>query len=467
MSKADAQLLCQDMTTQAALLAAGELSSVELLHQQLAAIHASQPVINSYLHVDVEGALAAAAQSDARRRRGHAGALEGLPVAIKDNIDVACMVTTAGMQTRRNSAAAAEDNPAVAALRAAGAVIVGKLNMHEAAMGADNDNPFYGACHNPHRPGYTPGGSSGGSGAAVAAGLCSAALGTDTMGSVRIPASYCGVVGLKPSWGAISTRGTVALCRRLDHIGPLTRSARDLGMLLQVMAGFDADCAQSRALHFPPASNAPLRIGVIDFADAVDIAPDVQLAFEEGLRVLAGLGHHLQPLPSPAFASARARRAGLLMSEAELLVEHADAWAGDRNSFSPLLVKLMSWAEGRSAAELAAASQLADRGQVQLQQWLAQCEVLAMPTAPQRAFAFGTPAPASQADLTAYANLAGNPALSVPLPVAAAAGELPVGMQLVGKIGDELTLIALADAFQQAIAWQPVRPDACAAWWPE
>src|SRR5690606_6779145 len=187
VSKADAQLLSQDMTAQAALLAAGELSSVELLRQQLAAIDASQSVINSYIHVDAEGALAAAAESDARRRSGRARPLEGLPVAVKDNIDVAGMVTTAGMETRRHDAAATFDNPAVAALRAAGAVIVGKLNMHEAAMGADNDNPFYGACHNPHRPGYTPGGSSGGSGAAVAAGLCSAALGTDTMGSVRIP----------------------------------------------------------------------------------------------------------------------------------------------------------------------------------------------------------------------------------------------------------------------------------------
>ena len=465
MSKADAQLLSSDLTAQAALLVSGALSSRELVQQQLVAIAASQPVINSYLQVDAEATLAAAAESDRRRGAGMAGPLEGLPVAVKDNIDVAGMITTAGMETRRHDAQAAADNPAVAALRAAGAVIVGKLNMHEAAMGADNDNPFYGACHNPHRPGYTPGGSSGGSGAAVAAGLCSAALGTDTMGSVRIPASYCGVVGLKPSWGALSTRGTVALCRRLDHIGPLTRSARDLGVLLQVMAGFDADCAQSRAIHFAPVQAGPLRIGVVDFGTAAEVAADVQSAFEQGLRVLSGLGHRLQPLPAPQFSSGQARRAGLLMCEAEMLVEHAEAWAGDRGKFSPLLVKLMSWAEGRSAADLAAASQLADRAQVQLQQWLAQCDVLVMPTAPQRAFAFGTPVPASQADLTAYANMAGNPALSVPLPVAA--GELPAGMQLVGAIGTEKTLIALAEAFQQATAWQPALPQACNAWWPQ
>ena len=120
--------------------------------------------------------------------------------------------------------------------------------------------------------------------------------------------------------------------------------------------------------------------------------------------------------------------------------------------------------DGQAAPDAHLASQLADRAQVQLQQWLAQCDVLVMPTAPQRAFAFGTPVPASQADLTAYANMAGNPALSLPLPVAA--GELPAGMQLVGAIGTEKTLIALAEAFQQAVAWQPALPEACAAWWP-
>jgi len=464
MSHADAQLLGSDLTSQSAALASGRVDSVGLVGQVLAAAQASQPAVNAYITLDAEGALAAAAQSDARRRSGQARPLEGLPVAVKDNIDVAGLATTAGMGTRRHAAPSRDDSPAVAALRAAGAVIVGKLNMHEAAMGADNDNPFHGACHNPHRPGFTPGGSSGGSGAAVAAGLCAAALGTDTMGSVRIPASYCGVVGLKPSWGAISTRGTVALCRRLDHIGPLARSARDLRVLLDTLAGFDPDCAQSRDIAFRPVPERALRIGVVDFGSAAEIDADVQAAFEDGVRVLASLGHRPVALPGPSFASGQARRAGLLMCEAELLVEHADAWAGDRTRFSPLLARLMAWAEGKSAAELAAASQQVDRAQVQLQQWLAQCDVLAMPTAPQRAFAFGTPVPANQADLTAYANMAGNPALSVPLPVAA--GELPVGMQLVGKVGDEYTLISLAEIFQQAIAWQPALPAACAQWWP-
>ena len=274
--------------------------------------------------------------------------------------------------------------------------------------------------------------------AAVAAGIVPAALGTDTMGSVRIPASYCGVAGLKPTWGVVSTRGTVPLCRRLDHIGPLARSARDLGVLLQAMVGFDPSCAQSRAVGLAPPADGTLRIGVVDFGTAAGIDGDVQRAFDAGVQAMVDMGHRRVDLPPPSFPSGRARRAGLLLCEAELLVEHAEAWQACRERFSPLLAKLMGWAEARSAADLVAASLLADRAQVQLQQWLAACDVVLMPTTPQPAFRFGSPVPANQADLTAYANMAGNPALSLPLPVAA--GELPVGLQLVGVLAAILLL---------------------------
>ena len=465
MSRADPLLLGEDMTAQLARLDVGGLSCVELLEQQLTAIAASQPTLNAYLAVDESGAQAAAAESDARRKAGNARPLEGVPIAIKDNLDVAGRVTTAGMATRRDSAAADVDSAAVAHLREAGAVILGKLNMHEAAMGADNNNPHFGACHNPHRPGFTPGGSSGGSGAAVAAGLCSAALGTDSMGSVRIPASYCGVVGLKPSWGAISARGSVVLSRRLDHVGPLARSARDLRRLLPVLAGFDPASAQSRAITMAPASTGNLRLGVVDFGNAVEYSDDVGAEFARSLEVLRNLGHRQIDLSAPAFPPSHSRRAGLLLCEAELLVEHRYDWQHRREHFSPLMAKLMSYAEDRSAADLIDASRLLDQAQVQLQQWLASCDVLVMPTTPQRAFAFVDAVPVNQSDLTGYANFAGNPALSVPMPVAD--GALPLGLQLVGRVGDELRLIALAEAFQHATHWSPLVPAACHAWWPQ
>lgn len=465
MSRADPSLLGEDMTAQLARLDLGRLNCVELLEQQLAAIAGSQPTLNAYLAIDESAARAAAANSDARRKAGRTRPLEGVPIAVKDNLDVAGFVTTAGMATRRDSAAVSVDSAAVARLRDAGAVIVGKLNMHEAALGADNNNPHFGACHNPHRPGFTPGGSSGGSGAAVAAGLCSAALGTDSMGSVRIPASYCGVVGFKPSWGAISTRGSVAVSHRLDHVGPLARSARDLRRLLPVLAGFDPVSAQSRAITMVPASTAPLRLGVVDFGEMIDCADDISAEFECALDILKQLGHRQVDLPGPAFAPAIARRAGLLLCEAELLVEHRHDWQTRRDYFSPTLARLMSYAEGKSAIDLVDASRLLDQAQVQLQQWLASCDVLVTPTTPQRAFSFGNAVPTNQADLTGYANFAGNPALSVPMPVAH--GELPLGLQLIGRVGDELRLIALAEAFQRATRWSPQVPVACRSWWPQ
>ncbi len=464
MAHTDSEVLLGDLCSQLAALERGELRSVDLVERQLAAIQASQPGINAFLALDAQGARAAAQASDARREQGCAGLLDGVVIAVKDNIDVAGMVTSAGMATRSQHAPANVDNPAVARLRAAGAVLVGKLNMHEAALGADNNNPHYGACHNPHRPGFTPGGSSGGSGAAVAAGLCAAALGSDSMGSVRIPASYCGVFGLKPSWGAISARGTVPVSRRLDHIGPLARSARDLGLLLQVMADFDPECAQSRAVEFAAPWQGPLRIGVIDFGDTVQIEPAVQAAFRQGLAALTELGHEEVSLPAPSLSPSRARRAGLLVCEAEMLVEHEHAWRESRELFSPGLARMLGWAETRPLTDLVAAELLLDQAQVQVQQWLAQCDVLALPTTPQQAFAFGSPVPASQADLTANANIAGCPALSLPLPVAA--DELPIGMQLVGRIGDDLRLVVLAEALQAALAIQPQLPPACLSWWP-
>jgi aspartyl-tRNA(Asn)/glutamyl-tRNA(Gln) amidotransferase subunit A len=437
------ELLALDATAQREALAAGRVTAVALAEAYLEAIEAAR-AINAYLAVDPEWTLAAARAADARLIAGTAGPLEGLPIAVKDNLDAEGWRTTAGMATRRDRLHAAHDAHAVARLREAGAVILGKLNLHEGALGADNDNPHFGACHNPHRHGYTPGGSSGGSGAAVAANLCAAALGTDSMGSVRIPASYCGVFGLKPSFGLVSPRGGVVVSRRLDHVGPLARSARDLGLLVEAIAGFDPECAESRRVPLDPPRRGPLAIGVPDLS-AIDVDADVRAAFEAGLERLCALGHRIHPLPGPAIEPGRLRRAGLLVCEAEMLVEHAADWAARRGDFSPALAAMLAWAESKSARDFAAADRLLDAGAVTMQRWLAACDVLAWPTTPQRAFAFGTAVPASQADLTCLANMAGVPALSLPLPVAA--GELPIGLQLIGPVGSERTLIALAEAF--------------------
>ena len=434
-------LLTADASAQREALSRGETTALALATGYLKAIERSQASINAFIAIERQRTLAEARASDAHRAAHGARALEGLAIAVKDNLDAAGWRTTAGMATRRDAPACATDSAAVARLRDAGAVILGKLNLHEAALGADNDNPHFGACHHPRRHGFTPGGSSGGSGAAVAAALCSAALGTDSMGSVRIPASYCGVFGLKPTWGAISPRGSVVVSRRLDHVGVLARSARDLGLLLPVLAGFDPDCAESRAIAFAPPSAGPLRIGV-PALDGVEVQPAVREAFARGLDALRARGHAVVDLPPSRIEPGKARRAGLLVCEAEMLVEHAADWAARRERFSPTLAKLLGWAAGKSAADFAAADRVMDEAAVQLQQWLDACDLLAWPTTPQVAFAFGGPVPANQADLTCFANMAGVPALSLPLPVGA--DDWPVGLQLIGRAGDDLRLVALA-----------------------
>jgi aspartyl-tRNA(Asn)/glutamyl-tRNA(Gln) amidotransferase subunit A len=426
-----ASLPAADASAQREAVARGDTTAVALATTYLDAIGTAQASINAFIALDRERTLAEARASDAHRAAHGARPLEGLAIAVKDNLDAAGWRTTAGMGTRRDAPVAQRDSAAVARLRTAGAV----------TLGADNDNPHFGACHHPRRHGVTPGGSSGGSGAAVAGALCSVALGTDSMGSVRIPASYCGVFGLKPTWGAISPRGSVVVSRRLDHVGVLARSARDLGLLLPALAGFDAACAESRAVVFAPPSTGPLRIGV-PALDGIELQPAVRDAFARGLDALRARGHGIVDLPASRIEPGRARRAGLLVCEAEMLVEHAADWATHRERFSPTLAKMLAWAAGKSAADFAAADRVMDEAAVQLQQWLDACDVLAWPTTPQVAFAFGTPAPANQADLTCFGNMAGVPALSLPLPVGA--DDWPVGMQLIGRAGDDLRLVALA-----------------------
>ncbi|HEY1127777.1 MAG TPA: amidase [Roseateles sp.] len=431
-------LILGDLTAQSRALAAGRTSSVELTRAQLDVI-ASRPDLNAFLHVDAEGALLAAAASDARRAAGQAlGALDGLTLAVKDNIDVAAMPTTAGMATRRGRVAA-QDAFAVARLREAGMVLLGKLNMHEAALGATNDNPHYGRCENPHRAGYTPGGSSGGSACAVAAGLCALALGSDTMGSVRIPAAYCGVVGLKASYGRISTGGSVACSYSLDHIGPLVRSHRDLALVMPVLGVFDAACADARDVADRPSPPKPRWIAASDI-EALGTSPAVVAAYRKALQALRARGDEVREISLVGYDFGRARRAGLLVVEADLLVEHAQDWRAQPEQFSTELTRFLRYGEKQSAAAYAGAMRTVAAAHVEVARWFEHGDVMLLPTAPQQAFAFGEPVPANQADLTSIANMAGVPALSVPLPVAE--GELPVGLQLLAPLGGESTLIA-------------------------
>src|SRR3984957_7391109 len=234
----------------APLLRAGKLSPVELTHACLTRIEALNPTLNAFITVTADSALLQAQQAEAELHQGHwRGPLHGIPIALKDLIDTAGVRTSAASALFKDRVPQ-QDAAVVGRLKAAGAVLLGKLNMQEFAYGGTAVPSYYGRVCNPWDPARVTGGSSGGSAAAVAAGLCYAALGSDTGGSVREPASFCGIVGLKPTYGRVSARGVIPLSSSLDHIGPLTRGVADAAIMLQTIAGYDPNdlTSQDRAV---------------------------------------------------------------------------------------------------------------------------------------------------------------------------------------------------------------------------
>jgi aspartyl-tRNA(Asn)/glutamyl-tRNA(Gln) amidotransferase subunit A len=379
-------------------------------------------------------------------------------VALKDNFDVAGWPTRAGLAGR--SKPVNEDAHVVARLRASGAVIIGKTNMDEGALGAVTDNPHYGATHNPHRHGYTAGGSSGGAAAAVAAGLAVAAVGSDSLGSIRIPASYCGVYALKPTHGEISARGMVPAARRLDTVGLLARSADDLTVLLQVLAGYDADDPRSRrrrvALSPPDWEPGRLRAGFLPNLGALGVLPEVIAVFE---AALANWPRELGERRTVDFSDwdfARTRRAGFLLMEAEMLGTFATELADTDQRVSEHFRRLLGYAAGKSAADYACADRVLDAATLKMRRLFAQIDVLVLPTTPQGAFPLDGPVPATQADLTSFASLAGCPAVSIPMGYLP--DGMPVGLQLVGARGSDLRLLELASVLAATLDVEPAFP---------
>mgnify|MGYP001025608975 FL=1 len=439
-------------------MAAGRTHPQALAEAYVEAIERINPQLNAYVGLSPGLLQEQARTAEHRRRDGVIGRLDGIPVAIKDNLDIAGWLTRAGLPGREQPAV--DDAHVVARLRASGAVLVGKTNMDEGALGAVTDNPHFGPTHNPWKPGYTAGGSSGGSAAAIAAGLAAAAVGSDSLGSIRIPASYCGVYALKPTHGEISARGLVPAARRLDAVGLIARSVADLTVLLQVLAGYDADDARSRRrrVAFAPPDWEPgkLRTGLLGDLAALGVEPEVAALFESAVAQLA---HALGEQRRVDFADwdfARTRRAGLLLMEAEMLGTFADDLADEARPVSPRFRELLGYAGRKSAADYAKADRVLDAATLKMRRLFSQIDVLVLPTTPQGAFPLGGPVPDNQADLTSFASLAGCPAVSIPM--GTLSNGLPVGLQLVGARGSDLRLLELAAVCAATLDADPVYP---------
>ncbi len=441
-------------------LASGRIDARELADVFLAAIEDENPRLNACLGIVPERVRAEAARAVLRRREGRGiGRLDGVPVLVKDNLDVAGLPTTVGLPARCEHIVTT-DAACVAKLRAAGAVILGKTLLDEGALGAVTANPHFGATHNPLRHGYTAGGSSGGAAAAVAAGLCSVAIGSDGLGSIRIPASYCGVFALKPTHGEISTRGLVPSARRLDTVGLLARGVNDLTVLLQVLAGYDPEDPRSRrrrvALDLPDWEPGRLRTGVLADLHLLGCRPDVVAVFEQALATLdCELGTR-QPADLAGYPFAKARRAGLLLMEAEMLHTFAADLANTERPVSPAFRAWLDYARGRGAADYVAADRLLDLSVLTARRLFAEVDVLVTPTTPQAAFPLAAPVPDDQALFTAFASLAGCPAVSIPM--GSVADGLPVGLQFIGPPGSDLRLLELAEVCAAALDAAPDYP---------
>lgn len=446
-----------DIAGAAAALASGEITASALTEAFLDRIDRLEDGLNCFVRITADAAEAAAAESDRRRRDGRAlSPLDGISLAVKDNIDVAGVPTTNGTAEARMPDA---DSEVVRRLRAAGAVLLGKLNMHEGALGATTDNPHHGRTHNPWRTGFTPAGSSGGSGAAVAAHLCTAALGTDTLGSVRLPAAFCGVVGLLPSTGRVSPRGVAPLSPALDHVGPLGRTVSDAAILLRVLSGHDPEDPLSVAMPppdpSPPADLAGLRLTTLDEAAAIALAPGVEAVYGAALDRLGSSGTALVRGDLGGVDLAATRLAGLLAVEADA----AAAWGGRLDADPPTTSAgfrtLVAFGRDAPPEKLADARRLIDAAGRSLRRALGTDGLVVTPTVPQTAFAFDGPLPATQAIFTMLANYAGCPAISLPCGIAP--DGLPVGLQLVAPPFAEARLLAAAAAVEAALPFAPLR----------
>ena len=428
----------------------GEATSVELVEQALERIELLDGRLGAFVVVFGERALAAAGERDAERRRGAVrGPLHGVPVAVKDLIDVAGEVTAAGSPKLAGNLAAA-DAEVVARLRAAGAVVVGKTRTHEFAYGVTTPGTA-----NPWDLGRIAGGSSGGSAAAVAAGMVAGALGSDTAGSIRIPSACCGVAGLKPTWGRVPATGVWPLSWSCDHVGPIATSVADVALLDRVMAGDPAGPG-----HGPPAG--PPRIGRLVTDDLGPVDPAVTAVVDELCRRLEAAGATVDEVTLPLKA-ARGAVAAIVLAEAA--AAHADLLAETgEDGYSQAMLTMIRLGRSALAAEYLAGLRYRGRFVTEVEGLLAGRDALLLPTLPctapatgQRTVTLAGTEVGVQAALTRLPgpfNCSGSPVLSLP---AGQVGGLPVGVSLVGRIGGDRDLLTVA-ARAEALAPPVGRP---------
>jgi aspartyl-tRNA(Asn)/glutamyl-tRNA(Gln) amidotransferase subunit A len=444
-----------------------EYSALDLTEACLGQIARLNPVINAFINptpeLAVQGAMQAGVLFKKRPSNLNELVLLGLPLGIKDMIDVAGVATTAGSKFFSESTPA-EDASAVLRLKLSGGVIMGKTNTHEIALGVTGVNPHFGAVRNPWDLTHITGGSSSGSAAAVASGMCLAAIGTDTGGSIRIPAALCGVVGLKPTYGRVSTRGVVPLSWNLDHVGPLTHTVGDAALMLSVMAGFDphdpasVNTAMEDTLAYieEGVRNWRVALAVGEFFEDSD--PEVLSAVDKAAQIFKDLGARVEKvdmswLKELALANGQMTQADGAAFHRERLKDHPE-WFGE-----DVLQRLRNGA-ALSSSEYVSARRVQAEGRRRFEMFFEKFDILLLPTTPMSAPPIeDTDALDAARQLTKFTsafNLTGLPGLSVPCGFTEKG--LPLGLQIVSKHWGETKVLQAGYAYEHATDWNKHYP---------
>jgi aspartyl-tRNA(Asn)/glutamyl-tRNA(Gln) amidotransferase subunit A len=447
----------------ATMLRSKSISPVDLTEECLARIERLNPTLNAFVTVTADAALAQAREAEAEIQRGNwRGPLHGVPIGIKDLIDTAGIRTTAASGLFRDRIPT-EDAEIVRRVKDAGAVLLGKQNLHEFAYGGSSMVSYFGEVHNPWDPAYIAGGSSGGSAAAVAAGLGYGAIGTDTAGSIREPAALCGVVGLKPTYGRVSVRGVIPLSVSLDHVGIITPTVADAAVILQAIAGFDAKDSRSADVPVPDylsgmRQKTLRRIGVPRTFFFDDLDAEVDSALKQALSVLALMRLDIRDIELPVLTDRK-------LQSAESYAYHAEFVARSPELYQPETLRRIRAGENVSAADLLARRRELEQSRRQIGEIFEKVDLLVTATTP-------IPAP-SVTELkesperlrtrellllrnTRPANVWGLPAISIPCGFTQTG--LPIGLQIIGPHWGEAKILQLADAYEQATAWHKSVP---------
>jgi aspartyl-tRNA(Asn)/glutamyl-tRNA(Gln) amidotransferase subunit A len=443
----------------ASLICEKKVSPIELTQACLARIEKLNPSLNAFITVTADLALEQARAAEQEIANGrYRGPLHGIPVALKDLVD------TAGVRTTAASALFQEriptkDATVVRRLKLEGAVLLGKTNLHEFAYGGSGIVSYYGAVRNPWAPEHITGGSSSGSAAAVAAGMCFAAIGTDTAGSIRLPAACCGIVGLKPTYGLASASGVIPLSWSHDHVGPMTRTVRDAAMVLQAICGFDAGDITSREIPEEDYEAAleqettSLRLGIVRQFFFDDLDAEVAAAINNALQVLESLTADLSDASMPIDTDRSVQSAEIYAYHAQYLNEHQDL-------YQPETLRRIKRGESISAKEYILKRNELEHLRRAADDLFCDYDLLVTPTSPVVAPALAelqaNPDDLRRRELlllrnTRPFNVLGLPAISVPCGFTRAG--LPVGLQIVGAPGQDARVLRLAHAYEQVTEW--------------